>query len=81
MGFFSDFIPPRDRYAALLLYGMMVPQMFLGYDGGIMAVILADKQFISHYNLDLKQIGVVASVPWASIGMILIIESFKATTN
>jgi hypothetical protein len=78
MGFFSDFIPPRDRYAALLLYGMMVPQMFLGYDGGIMAVILADKQFISYYNLDLKQIGVVAS---ASIGMILIIESFKATTN
>jgi hypothetical protein len=44
-----------------------------------MAVILADKQFISYYNLNLKQIGVVASVPWASIGMILIIESFKTS--
>jgi hypothetical protein len=71
MGILSNFLPPKDRYAALLLYGMMIPQMFHGYDSGIMAVILADKQFISYYNLSHKQLGVVAAIPWASIGMSL----------
>jgi hypothetical protein len=66
---FSNFIEPKDRYADILLYGMTIPQMFNGYDAGIMAAILADKQFVSFYNLSLTQIGVEAAVPLSSTGM------------
>lgn len=41
---------------------------FNGYDAGIMTVILADKQFISYYNIDANKSGLVATIPWAMTG-------------
>lgn len=41
----------------------------LGYDAGIMTVILANKQFISYYNMDANKTGLVATIPWASTGL------------
>jgi hypothetical protein len=45
MSFLSTFLPKQDRYAALMLYGMVFSTCFNGYDAGIMTVILADNQF------------------------------------
>lgn len=69
MGIVEKFLPPSDRYAALLLYGMVFATCFNGYDAGIMTVILADKQFISYYDIDPDKSGLVATVPWATTGM------------
>lgn len=44
MGILEKFLPPNDRYAALLLYSFVFALAFNGYDAGIMTVILADKQ-------------------------------------
>lgn len=41
----------------------------VGYDAGIMTVILADKQFIDYYNIDATRSGVVATIPWATTGL------------
>lgn len=41
----------------------------LGYDAGIMTVILADKQFIEYYGIDATKSGVVATIPWATTGL------------
>lgn len=67
-GLLHRFLPPDDRYAALILYGMVLATCFNGYDAGIMTVILADKQFISYYNVDATKSGVIATIPWASTG-------------
>jgi hypothetical protein len=48
MGIIDKFIPPGDRRAALLLYGLIVAISFNGYDSGIMTVILADEQFTKY---------------------------------
>ncbi|KAB8542080.1 hypothetical protein FH972_025543 [Carpinus fangiana] len=69
MGFTERFLPKQDRYAALLLYGMVLATCFNGYDAGIMTVILADKQFISYYHIDPNRTGIIASIPWASTGL------------
>ncbi|KAL1956771.1 hypothetical protein VTO42DRAFT_6825 [Malbranchea cinnamomea] len=69
MGFLSTFLPPNDRYAALLLYGMIFSTCFNGYDAGIMTVILADKQFNEYYNVDSTRSGTIAAIPWASTGL------------
>ena len=69
MGFLSTFLPPEDRYAALMLYGMVFCTCFNGYDAGIMTVILADKQFIQYYGIDANKTGLIASIPWAATGM------------
>ncbi|PGH17722.1 hypothetical protein AJ80_04730 [Polytolypa hystricis UAMH7299] len=69
MGFFQRFLPENDRYAALLLYGMIFAICFNGYDAGIMTVILADKQFIEYYSVDAERTGTIAAVPWASTGL------------
>lgn len=45
MGFLSSFLPKEDRYAALMLYGMVSSTCFNGYDAGIVTAILADKLF------------------------------------
>lgn len=37
----ENYLPPKDRYAALMLYGMVFALCFNGYDAGIMTVILA----------------------------------------
>jgi hypothetical protein len=37
MGFLQRFLPPEDRYAALLLYGMVFSTCFNGYDAGMLA--------------------------------------------
>jgi hypothetical protein len=63
------FLPPTDRYAALLLYGMVFATCFNGYDAGIMTVILADKQFLDYYNIDANRSGIVATIPWAMTGI------------
>lgn len=68
MTFLTDFLPKEDRYAAMLLYGMVFTTCFNGYDAGIMTVILADKQFISYYNIDANMSGLVAIIPWAMTG-------------
>lgn len=68
----QTFLPPGDRYAALLLYGMVLSTCFNGYDAGIMTVILADNQFIEYYNIDDNRSGIVASIPWAATGRLLI---------
>ena len=68
MGLLQKFIPPNDRYAALMLYGMVLSTCFNGYDAGIMTVILADKQFKDYYNVDATRSGVIATIPWASTG-------------
>lgn len=64
----QTFLPPGDRYAALLLYGMVLSTCFNGYDAGIMTVILADSQFIEYYGIDDNRSGIVASIPWAATG-------------
>ncbi|KAF7527515.1 hypothetical protein G7054_g10428 [Neopestalotiopsis clavispora] len=69
MGFFQNFLPEKDRYAALLLYGMVFSTCFNGYDAGIMTVILADKQFIEYYNVDASRTGTIAAAPWATTGL------------
>lgn len=71
--FLERFLPTKDRYAALLLYGMIFATCFNGYDAGIMTVILADKQFIQYYNLGDNasgndRSGLVATIPWATTG-------------
>jgi hypothetical protein len=68
MGLLETFLPPGDRYAALLLYGMVFSTCFNGYDAGIMTVILADKQFIEYYDVDANKSGVIATIPWATTG-------------
>lgn len=68
MGFLQRFIPPNDRYAALMLYGMVFSLCFNGYDAGIMTVILADKQFQDYYQVDANKSGVIATIPWATTG-------------
>lgn len=69
MGFLQRFLPENDRYAALILYGMVFSTCFNGYDAGIMTVILADKQFVDYYNVDDNRSGIIATIPWASTGM------------
>ncbi|PVH86924.1 MFS sugar transporter-like protein [Cadophora sp. DSE1049] len=69
MGFFQRFLPKEDRFAALMLYGMVFSTCFNGYDAGIMTVILADKQFIDYYDVDSTRSGVIATIPWASTGL------------
>lgn len=69
MGRFDNFLPPDDRRAALLLYGMVIAICFGGYDSGIMTVILADKQFIEYYHVDATRTGVIAVIPWATNGL------------
>ena len=69
MGIVQKFLPPEDRYAALMLYGMVFATCFNGYDAGIMTVILADKQFIKYYGVGATRSGVIATIPWASTGM------------
>ena len=69
MGFLHKFLPPEDRRAALMLYGMVFSTCFNGFDAGIMTVILADKQFIQCYNVDANKSGVIATIPWASTGL------------
>ncbi|TVY25877.1 hypothetical protein LHYA1_G005667 [Lachnellula hyalina] len=69
MGLLQKFIPPHDRYAALMLYGMVFSTCFNGYDAGIMTVILADKQFKHYYNIDSTRSGVIATIPWAATGL------------
>jgi hypothetical protein len=69
MGILENFLPPDDRRAALLLYGMVIAICFSGYDMGIMTVILADQQFIEYYNVDATRTGVIAVIPWATNGL------------
>ncbi|KAL1986656.1 hypothetical protein VTN96DRAFT_6034 [Rasamsonia emersonii] len=69
MGFLETFLPKNDRFAALLLYGMVFCTCFNGYDAGIMTVILADKQFTQYYNIDSNKQGLVATIPWAMTGV------------
>ncbi|TVY48526.1 MFS glucose transporter, partial [Lachnellula occidentalis] len=69
MGLLQKFIPPNDRYAALMLYGMVFSTCFNGYDAGIMTVILADEQFKDYYNIDATRSGVIATIPWAATGL------------
>ena len=68
LGFLQRFLPPDDRYAALMLYGMVFSTCFNGYDAGIMTVILADKDFIKYYSVDAQKTGVIATIPWATTG-------------
>ncbi|KAJ2903332.1 uncharacterized protein MKZ38_010083 [Zalerion maritima] len=68
-GFLTGFLPERDRYAAMLLYGLVLSTCFNGYDAGVMTVILADEQFIEYYNVDSLRSGVIATIPWASTGI------------
>ncbi|KAJ5936967.1 hypothetical protein N7466_003417 [Penicillium verhagenii] len=65
MGIVEKFLPKDDRFAALLLYGMVFSTCFNGYDAGIMTVILADDQFISYYGINAAKSGLVATIPWA----------------
>lgn len=85
MGIIDKFIPPGDRRAALLLYGLIFATSFNGYDSGIMTVILADDQFIEYCGfeddiyrtikltfvdrVDSTRSGVIAVIPWASQGI------------
>jgi hypothetical protein len=69
MGIFEKFLPAEDRRAALLLYGMVIPICFNGYDAGIMTVILDDSQFKEYYHVDSIRSGVIAVAPWAFIGL------------
>ncbi|KAF2718835.1 MFS sugar transporter-like protein [Polychaeton citri CBS 116435] len=69
MGILEKFLPRQDRYAALLLYGMVFSTCFNGYDAGIMTVILADKQFQQYYQLDSDRSGTIAVIPWASTAL------------
>ena len=69
MALTQTFLPQKDRYAALLLYGLVFCTCFNGYDAGIMTVILADKQFIQYYGIDANRTGLIASIPWAATGL------------
>lgn len=69
MGILQKLIPPEDKRAALMLYGMVFATCFNGYDAGIMTVILADKQFIEYYKVDPTRSGTIATIPWASTGL------------
>jgi hypothetical protein len=69
MGFLDTFIPPGDRRAALLLYGLVFAISFNGYDSGIMTVILDDAQFKEYYHVDATRTGVIAVIPWATQGL------------
>ncbi|GIZ44115.1 hypothetical protein CKM354_000732400 [Cercospora kikuchii] len=69
MGLLEKFLPKEDRFAALLLYGMIFSTCFNGYDAGIMTVILADEQFTTYYNIDADKQGLVATIPWATTGL------------
>lgn len=69
MGLLERFLPKEDRYAAMMLYGMVFATCFNGYDAGIMTVILADEQFTDYYNVDANKQGVIATIPWATTGM------------
>ncbi|KGO46452.1 Major facilitator superfamily domain, general substrate transporter [Penicillium expansum] len=69
MGIVEKFLPKDDRFAALLLYGMVFSTCFNGYDAGIMTVILADKQFIEYYSINDNKSGLVATIPWAMTGL------------
>jgi len=69
MGFLEKFLPKEDRFAALMLYGMVFSTCFNGYDAGIMTVILADDQFTAYYNLTPTRQGVIATAPWATTGL------------
>ncbi|KAJ5138071.1 hypothetical protein N7526_004304 [Penicillium atrosanguineum] len=69
MGLVEKFLPKDDRYAAMLLYGMVFSTCFNGYDAGIMTVILADKQFITYYGINATRSGLVATIPWAMTGV------------
>ncbi|KAL9622908.1 MAG: hypothetical protein Q9160_002834 [Pyrenula sp. 1 TL-2023] len=66
MGLLERFLPKEDRYAAMMLYGMVFATCFNGYDAGIMTVILADEQFTDYYNVDANKQGVIATIPWAT---------------
>ncbi|KAM0313954.1 hypothetical protein ACHAO8_005061 [Botrytis cinerea] len=68
MGFLQTFLPANDRYAALLLYGMVFSTCFNGYDAGIMTVILADPQFTKYYAVNATRQGIIATIPWATTG-------------
>ncbi|TGO88008.1 hypothetical protein BPOR_0190g00130 [Botrytis porri] len=59
MGFLQTFLPANDRYAALLLYGMVFSTCFNGYDAGIMTVILADPQFTKYYAVNATRQGLL----------------------
>ncbi|KZZ93951.1 Major facilitator superfamily domain, general substrate transporter [Ascosphaera apis ARSEF 7405] len=65
----NKFLPPQDRYAAMLLYGLIWALTFNGYDAGIMTVILADEQFIEYYGVTPGRSGVIATIPWATTGV------------
>ncbi|KAF2852947.1 MFS sugar transporter-like protein [Plenodomus tracheiphilus IPT5] len=69
MGLLETFLPKNDRYAALLLYGMVLATCFNGYDAGIMTVILADKQFVEYYHVDAQRTGTIAAAPWGTTGL------------
>ncbi|KAJ5192033.1 uncharacterized protein N7498_011018 [Penicillium cinerascens] len=69
MGLLERFLPKDDRFAALLLYGMVFSTCFNGYDAGIMTVILADEQFIHYYGINAAKSGLVAVIPWAMTGV------------
>ena len=69
MAFLETFLPPGDRHAAWLLYGMVLSLCFNGYDAGIMTVILANDQFIEYYDIDPGKNGLVATIPWATTGI------------
>jgi hypothetical protein len=69
MGFLSTFLPPDDRRAALMLYGMVLATCFSGYDAGIMTFILDDKQFQKYYHVDAARTGMIAVIPWATQGL------------
>ncbi|CAH0019941.1 unnamed protein product, partial [Clonostachys rhizophaga] len=69
MGLLQTFLPENDRYAAMLLYGMVLSTCFNGYDAGIMTVIFADDQFVEYYDMDSNKQGIVATAPWATTGL------------
>ncbi|KAK3684590.1 hypothetical protein LTR37_020121 [Vermiconidia calcicola] len=69
MGLIEKFLPKEDRFAALLLYGMVFATCFNGYDAGIMTVILADPQFTEYYNMTPDRQGIVSTAPWATTGL------------
>lgn len=67
----QKFLPESDRFAALLLYGLVLTTCFNGYDAGIMTVILADDQFNEYYNVNEERRGTIATVPWATTGKLM----------
>jgi len=66
MGLISTFIPPDDRRAALMLYGMVIATCFNGADAGVVSVMLNDPQFKEYYHTDSTRQGVIAVIPWAT---------------